>query len=128
MVYLIDHFLKPGAEASKTGSKLFEQFTFDHVVNGQIEAQGEDPDDRWALIVKDNKVSVAQASFAYDEPHELTLEYPPVTPSTQKHDTDDYWIVTERTLVHADSEQEAIDKVVAGEGEENIEQSAELAP
>jgi hypothetical protein len=33
-------------------------FTFDHVVNGTIDAQGDDPDDRWQLVVVDNEVRV----------------------------------------------------------------------
>lgn len=127
MAYLIDHFLKPGAEASKTGIALFSLFTFDHVVNGQIEAQGEDPDDRWMLIVENNEVSVAQATFQYDEATPIQPTYPPVTPVTQA-DEQPYWVVTERTLVQAESEQDAIYLVVSGRGEENIEQSAEEAP
>ena len=55
MQYLIDHFLKPGAHAQ--GQPGFEEFTFDHTVNGTIEAQGEDPDDTWQLIVIDNLAS-----------------------------------------------------------------------
>lgn len=54
MQYLIDHFLKAGASAQ--GLPGFEEFTFDHVVNGTIGAQGEDPDDVWNLVVADNVV------------------------------------------------------------------------
>jgi hypothetical protein len=57
MAYLIDHFLKPGAEASKSNDPQFNQFTFDHVCNGVIKAQGEDMDDRWKMLVEDNKMS-----------------------------------------------------------------------
>lgn len=60
MAYLIDHFLKPGAEASTSGDPQFKDFTFDHVVNGTIKAQGEDRDDRWDLVVKDNEVTVVE--------------------------------------------------------------------
>lgn len=56
MTYLIDHFLKPGAVASTSGDTQFNHFTFDHVVNGRIDAQGEDPKDRWRLVVKNNVV------------------------------------------------------------------------
>lgn len=127
MAYLIDHFLKPGAEASKTQSPLFEHFTFDHVVNGMIEAQGEDPDDRWSLIVEDNEVFRAEGSVVFSDPRKVEMAYPPVTPDTQRDSIEDYYIVTERTLVKAENEQDAIDRVVNGGGEENIEQSAELA-
>lgn len=52
MQYLIDHFLKAGAHAQ--GLPGFEEFTFDHVVNGEIAAQGDAEDDEWALVVRDN--------------------------------------------------------------------------
>jgi len=55
MQYLVDHFLKPGSHAQ--GQPGFEHFTFNHVLNGTIDAQGEDPDDTWQLIVKDNEVT-----------------------------------------------------------------------
>jgi hypothetical protein len=65
MTYLIDTFLKPGATASEhmatcplcTFPPEFKDFTFDHVLNGEIEAQGEDPDDHWFLVVQDNQVT-----------------------------------------------------------------------
>ena len=64
MAYLIDHFLKPGAAAQ--GAPGFEDFTFDHVVNGTIEAQGEDPSDRWRLIVTHNMVTTKTATISWD--------------------------------------------------------------
>lgn len=74
MKYLIDHFLKPGAEAQAlvdaTEGKIptpFNDFTFDHTLNGHIQAQGEDPDDRWVLVVRDNVVSVAYAEITYGD-------------------------------------------------------------
>ena len=60
MKYLIEHFIKPGHRAPMP-------FLKDHVCNGEIFAQGEEPDDRWMLIVKDNVVSVA--------PAKVTIEY-----------------------------------------------------
>ncbi len=53
MQYLIDHFLKAGATAQ--GAPGFENFTFDHTVNGVIQAQGDDPADGWELLVLDNE-------------------------------------------------------------------------
>jgi len=67
MAYLIDTFLKSGATVQgelavpvdgRVYHDAFERFTFDHVVNGRIEAQGERDDDHWTLVVVDNEVSV----------------------------------------------------------------------
>lgn len=51
MTYVIDHFLKPGAVANLPFLQK------NHVCNGQILAQGEDPHDRWTLEVTDNVVT-----------------------------------------------------------------------
>jgi hypothetical protein len=69
MKYLIDQFLRPGAVAE--GQPGFEAFTFDHVCNGVIEAQGEDPDDKWKLIVTDNVVKTAAAIITWAEPEDV---------------------------------------------------------
>jgi len=42
-----------------------------HVLNGEIDAQGEDPEDRWRLYVVDNVVSMAWAEFVYGDPTEV---------------------------------------------------------
>lgn len=61
MKYIIDHFLKPNALAK---SKLaFLQAN--HVCNGTINAQGEDNDDRWRLIVINNLVSTQSGEFTF---------------------------------------------------------------
>lgn len=60
MEYIIDHFLKPDGHSK--GQPGFEAFTFDHICNGVIYAEGEDPDDRWALRVKDNVVEQFDAA------------------------------------------------------------------
>ncbi|MFJ8622294.1 hypothetical protein ACIRD3_05550 [Kitasatospora sp. NPDC093550] len=57
MAYLIDHFLKAGAHAQ--GEPGFEDFSFDHVLDGVIDAQGEESWDSWQLMVRDNEVSVS---------------------------------------------------------------------
>jgi hypothetical protein len=49
MQYIIDYFLAPAG----------------HVVNGTIDAQGEDPDDRWRLVVRDNTVHVQEARLLW---------------------------------------------------------------
>ncbi|MFJ9950843.1 hypothetical protein [Kitasatospora sp. NPDC091207] len=58
MAYLVDHFLKPGAHAR--GEPGFEGSTFDHVLNGVIDAQGEYDWDTWQLMVRDNEVSASE--------------------------------------------------------------------
>lgn len=89
MAYLITTFLKPDAtvqrelreRAESEGGSLpalrpaaqewlyppeFAHFTFDHVVNGVIYADGEASNDIWRLVVRDNAVSVqtGQITFA----------------------------------------------------------------
>lgn len=51
MEYIINHFFKPGAIAPLPFLQK------NHKCNGVIKAQGEEMDDRWKLIVKDNKVT-----------------------------------------------------------------------
>lgn len=73
MSYLIATFLRSDAvlQLQLQGGKhpgwfydeRFEHFTFDHVLNGVIKAQGEDDSDRWDLIVKDNGVAVQEYSI-----------------------------------------------------------------
>lgn len=69
MAYLIDHFLAPDAAASHAPAEVaayFTDFTFDHILNGEIEAQGDEPEDHWLLIVKDNVVSSVELPEAED--------------------------------------------------------------
>jgi len=74
MGYIIDHFLRPGAVAQTAAQGTpewdlyFQHFTFDHILNGEIEAQGEDREDIWLLVVKDNEVSVRNGRIVYDDP------------------------------------------------------------
>jgi hypothetical protein len=58
MTYIIDHFLKANPIAKLPHLKP-------HTCNGEIKAAGEDPDDRWKLVVKDNKVSVKRGVVSY---------------------------------------------------------------
>ena len=55
MAYLIHHFLNSNGEAK--GHPGFEGFTFDHTLNGVLEAQGDAADDAWQLAVIDNRVT-----------------------------------------------------------------------
>ena len=66
MTYIIDHFLKEGAEASKANDPQFKDFTFNHVCNGSIYAQGEDPNDMWKLEVTGNSVVVRDGTVTYE--------------------------------------------------------------
>ncbi|MUN41456.1 hypothetical protein [Actinomadura litoris] len=65
MEYLINAFLSEGADVQaelkapivgRFYPPEFAEFTFDHVLSGTVEAQGDDPDDRWDLVVSDNEV------------------------------------------------------------------------
>lgn len=76
MTYLIDTFLKPGAAlASELGALVpgrvypseFAHFTFDHELNGVIDAQGEAADDRWRLMVTGNEVTVQRAQVVFPD-------------------------------------------------------------
>jgi len=65
MAYLVRTFLMPEAHlAEELESRVegryyapeFAHFTFNHLVNGVIDAEGEEEDDVWQLIVTDNVV------------------------------------------------------------------------
>jgi hypothetical protein len=78
LAYLVDTFLKPDAALARERHNpvpdrvypaLLAEFTFDHVVNGVIEADGEWPDDRWRIEVRYNTVYVVRLRTEpdYDE-------------------------------------------------------------
>ena len=74
MEYIIDHFLKPNCIAKNALPFL----QANHTCNGTIEAQGEDMDDRWKLIVTDNVVSTIslekiKSAFICTDKHIATL-------------------------------------------------------
>jgi hypothetical protein len=57
MRYIIDHFLKPGAEAQAAFGRLGMDAQFGgHQCNGVIHATGEDQGDVWSLVVENNVV------------------------------------------------------------------------
>ncbi|WP_328460288.1 hypothetical protein OHA21_29415 [Actinoplanes sp. NBC_00393] len=69
MAYVIDTFLKPGATVAaelaepvpgRVYPEAFRHFTFDHVVNGVIDAEGDEEDDVWRIEVRDNAVHVVR--------------------------------------------------------------------
>ena len=65
MQYIIDHFIGSDPIAKKVEPEKFS-FLQGHVVNGEIEAQGEDYDDRWLLVVDNNQVSVKYGKVVYE--------------------------------------------------------------
>lgn len=46
-------------------------FTCDHVVNGLVDGQGEEPEDRWKVEIVDNKVLYYESELAWKEPKEM---------------------------------------------------------
>jgi hypothetical protein len=82
LAYLVDTFLKPDAAVARERDypvpgwaypAALSEFTFDHVVNGVIEAEGEWPDDRWRIEVRDNTVYVVRLRT---DPGFFTCRYP----------------------------------------------------
>lgn len=75
MKYLVTNLFAPTAREYVTQhaheDPRLEHFTCDHTVNGFIDAQGEEPDDRWRLIVRDNVVMIALAEVAFLEPEPI---------------------------------------------------------
>lgn len=71
MEYLIDNLFSPEAKEYVTAhideDPRLKNFTFDHVFNGVIDAQGEDPEDMWKLVVEDNKVRVRHAKIVWED-------------------------------------------------------------
>ncbi len=74
MAYLIDTFLKPGASLATELARprpglaypaALNSFTFNHVANGVIDAQGEAFDDRWRIAVRDNIVYVQEGEVTF---------------------------------------------------------------
>lgn len=69
LVWLIEHLFGPEAHAY-VNAHLSEdprlaQFTCDHVVAGEVDARGEEPDDMWRITATDNDVHVQHAEVTY---------------------------------------------------------------
>jgi hypothetical protein len=73
--YLIDNLFSPKAAANREAIIAADErganFTFNHIVNGTVYAQGEDPDDKWLLLVKDNEVLTSDAVISFQEPQPI---------------------------------------------------------
>jgi hypothetical protein len=66
ILYLIDHFLRPGAHAATSGRAQFADFSFDHMVSGVIAAERDDGR-LWLITVADNVVSESLITAGHDD-------------------------------------------------------------
>ncbi len=71
--YLIQHFLKPEAAASKSRLPAFEHFTFDHRLDGLVVGCRRDTKELFAIEVKSNRVTervlrLGRSEFGEHEP------------------------------------------------------------
>lgn len=55
--YLMDHFLRPGAEASSSKARQFNLFTFNHRMDGVIAGRQEDNRELFLLRVADSQLT-----------------------------------------------------------------------
>ncbi len=70
MRYIIDKLLAPSASdylmVHDAEDPRLAKFTYDHVLNGVIHAEGEEQGDVWRLIVTDNLVARKSATLTWD--------------------------------------------------------------
>lgn len=74
MEYLIEHFLKPGAEASNSGLSVFDEFSFDHRLDGLVVGCRRDNKELFGIRVADNVVTT-ETLWPADSRY---LDYPPL--------------------------------------------------
>ena len=55
--YLVNHFLRPGARASKSGAPQFDHFTFDHALSGMVVGCRRDNKELFAITANGSRVS-----------------------------------------------------------------------
>jgi hypothetical protein len=72
--YLINHFLAPGAEASTSGEGVFDDFTFDHRLDGLVVGCRRDDKELFTIRVEDNVIT--QDILLPADPR--YLDYPPL--------------------------------------------------
>lgn len=69
LVWIITHLLGPESRAfvrmHLNDDTRLAHFTHDHVVNGVVDAQGEDHDDMWRIKVTDSHVEVQYPEIVY---------------------------------------------------------------
>ncbi len=73
MEYIIDHFLSANPIAKNSNSKWLSEHLQGHTCNGVIEAQGEEPDDLWTIVVQNNKVTIVETGGTLPAPEEIKL-------------------------------------------------------
>lgn len=85
MLYLIQHFLSPGAFAIGHVPAI----RGGHILNGTIDAQGDNPEDRWQLVVRNNKVFRKDLIYGrpggHDEIAPYNYSYPLESPSARDY-------------------------------------------
>lgn len=81
MEYIVNRLLSPAARSyvdqHVSEDSRLKSFTCDHVVTGEIYADGEDSEDNWKIKVTNNLVEVFEASMSYGD------EVPEVVPPTE---------------------------------------------
>lgn len=74
MTYLVTNLLAPSGrpyiDAHLGEDPRLAAFTCDHRLDGEIEARGEDDDDRWRLVVVDNEVTTVDGEVVFHTPAE----------------------------------------------------------
>ncbi len=54
--FLVEHYLGPGARAKDCGREGFEEFTFDHRLDGVLAACRDDTDELFLIVVEDSVI------------------------------------------------------------------------
>jgi len=71
LTWLIEHLLGPASRdfvQQRLGEDpRLEHFTHDHIINGIVDAQGDDPDDMWRIRVTENTVEVQHPEITYPD-------------------------------------------------------------
>ena len=81
--YLIDHFLRSGALAQRSGDRQFADFTFDHQLNGVVVGEQQDLRELFILWVNDCEISrsvLRPGDPDYGQPGYLGLDDRPWLP------------------------------------------------
>lgn len=66
--YVLEHFIVGEPIAKQRYPEIGGFLTGGHTANGVIDAQGEEPDDMWRMVVTNGKVKVQQGTVSYEDP------------------------------------------------------------